>query len=137
MQHPQFSAQNKHAFGEIFSLARIPWRQCAAIRFTLTRLKLHHAHDRHKSQVPGVARNPKFLALDHKTMHVCCAKSSIDRDCGLVLGNLFDCARSPPFSVAQWRKGTLAMFETMTAVMGLVGAAIFLAHAFEGIRSRV
>ena len=25
------------------------------------------------------------------------------------------------------------MFETMTAVMGLVGAAIFLAHAFEGI----
>jgi hypothetical protein len=33
---------------------------------------------------------------------------------------------------------TVAMFETMTAVvMGLVGAAIFLAHAFEGIRSRV
>jgi len=31
----------------------------------------------------------------------------------------------------------LAMFETMTAVMGLVGAAIFLAHAFEGICSRV
>jgi hypothetical protein len=29
------------------------------------------------------------------------------------------------------------MFETMTAVMGLVGAAIFLAHAFEGIRLRV
>jgi hypothetical protein len=29
------------------------------------------------------------------------------------------------------------MFETMTAVMGLVGAAIFLAHAFEGIRSGV
>jgi hypothetical protein len=29
------------------------------------------------------------------------------------------------------------MFETMTAVMGLLGAGIFLAHAFEGIRSRV
>ena len=27
----------------------------------------------------GVARNPKCLALDHKSMHVCCAKSSIDR----------------------------------------------------------
>jgi hypothetical protein len=27
------------------------------------------------------------------------------------------------------------MFETMTAVMGLIGAGIFLAHAFEGIRS--
>jgi hypothetical protein len=59
------------------------------------------------------------------------------RDCVLVPGSLFDSARSAPFSVAQGRKGTLAMFETMTAVMGLVGAAIFLAHAFEGIRSRV
>jgi len=29
------------------------------------------------------------------------------------------------------------MFETMTAVMALIGAGIFLAHAFEGIRSRV
>jgi len=28
-------------------------------------------------------------------------KSSIDRDCVLVPGNLFDCARSPPFRVAQ------------------------------------
>ena len=79
---------------------------------------LHHEHDRHKSQVLGVARNPKFLALDHKKMYVCCAKSSVDQDCVLVPGNLFDCARSPPFSVAQGRKGTLAMFETMTAVMG-------------------
>jgi hypothetical protein len=34
------------------------------------------------------------------------------------------------------RKGLTAMFETMTAMMGLVGAGIFLAHAFEGIRSR-
>jgi hypothetical protein len=39
--------------------------------------------------------------------------------------------------LSQGRKGTLAMFEIMTAVMGLVGAAIFLAHAFEGIRSRI
>src|SRR6516164_8451665 len=88
---------------------------------------LHHAHDRHKSQVPDVAGNPKCLARNHKKMHVCCAKSSVDRDCMLVPGNLFDCARWPSFSVAQWRKGTLAMFETMTAVMGLVGFAIFLA----------
>jgi hypothetical protein len=28
------------------------------------------------------------------------------------------------------------MFETVTALMGLVGAGIFLAHAFEGVRSR-
>jgi hypothetical protein len=26
-----------------------------------------------------------------------------------------------------------AMFETVTAVMGLLGAGIFLAHAFEGV----
>jgi hypothetical protein len=29
------------------------------------------------------------------------------------------------------------MIETVTALMGLVGAGIFLAHAFEGIRSRI
>jgi hypothetical protein len=28
----------------------------------------------------------------------------------------------------------LAMFEMVTAVMGLLGAGIFLAHAFEGVR---
>jgi hypothetical protein len=28
------------------------------------------------------------------------------------------------------------MIETLTAVMGLVSAAIFLAHAFEGYRYR-
>jgi len=55
----------------------------------------------------------------------------------LTPGNLFDCARLPPFCIAQGRKGRFAMFETMTAVMGLVGAGIFLAHAFEVIRSWV
>ena len=40
---------------------------------------LHHAHDRHKSQVPGVAQDHKCLALNHKRMHVCCAESSADR----------------------------------------------------------
>jgi hypothetical protein len=28
------------------------------------------------------------------------------------------------------------MIETVTAVMGLVSAAIFLAHAYEGFRTR-
>jgi hypothetical protein len=31
---------------------------------------------------------------------------------------------------------TFAMIETITAVLGLVSAGIFLAHAFEGFRSR-
>jgi hypothetical protein len=29
------------------------------------------------------------------------------------------------------------MFEMVTAAMGLVGAGIFLAHAFEGVLSRI
>jgi hypothetical protein len=45
-------------------------------------------------------------------------------------------ARHRLLHVRSGRKGLTAMFETMTAMMGLVGAAIFLAHAFEGLRSR-
>jgi hypothetical protein len=45
-------------------------------------------------------------------------------------------ARHRLLHVRSGRKGSSAMFETMTAMMGLVGAGIFLAHAFEGIRSR-
>jgi hypothetical protein len=33
-------------------------------------------------------------------------------------------------------QGKFAMIETVTAVMGLVSAGIFLAHALEGFRSR-
>jgi hypothetical protein len=45
-------------------------------------------------------------------------------------------ARHRFLHVRSGRKGLTAMFETMTAMMGLLGAGIFLAHAFEGIRSR-
>ena len=37
---------------------------------------------------------------------------------------------------ARGRTRTTAMFEMFTAAMGLVGAGIFLAHAFEGVLSR-
>lgn len=50
--------------------------------------------------------------------------------------NLFDCATARSFGVCQGRKRTFAMIETVTAVMGLVSAGIFLAHAFEGYRYR-
>jgi hypothetical protein len=50
--------------------------------------------------------------------------------------NLFDCATARSFCDAQGRKGTFAMIETVTAFLGLVSAGIFLAHAFEGYRSR-
>jgi hypothetical protein len=49
--------------------------------------------------------------------------------------NLFDCARGPSFGFAG-TQGNFAMFEAITAVMGLVSAGVFLAHAFEGVRSR-
>jgi hypothetical protein len=38
--------------------------------------------------------------------------------------------------VVPGRKGNFAMFEAVTAVMGLVSVGVFLAHAFEGVRSR-
>ena len=49
--------------------------------------------------------------------------------------NLFDCAAPQSFGAAGAQR-KLAMIETVTAVMGLVSAGIFLAHAFEGFRSR-
>jgi hypothetical protein len=50
--------------------------------------------------------------------------------------NLFDCARLRPFCAVVGAQRICAMIETVTAVMGLVSAGIFLAHAFEGFRSR-
>jgi hypothetical protein len=68
--------------------------------------------------------------------NTCCAESSVDRHCVLLPGNLLTVQGRRRF-LSRSSVKDLAMFETMTAVMGLVGAAIFLAHAFEGIRSRV
>jgi hypothetical protein len=54
--------------------------------------------------------------------------------------NLFDCASKRSFcgsaGVPREVCGKFAMIETVTAVLGLVSAGIFLAHAFEGYRSR-
>jgi hypothetical protein len=66
----------------------------------------------------------------------CCSKSSLGPDLRLHQLNLFDCATARSFCGWQGRKGTFAMIETVTAVLGLVSAGIFLAHAFEGYRSR-
>jgi hypothetical protein len=66
----------------------------------------------------------------------CCIKSSLASDLRFRQMNLFDCATLQSFSSSQGRKGRLAMIGTVTAVMGLVSAGIFLAHAFEGFRSR-
>jgi hypothetical protein len=50
--------------------------------------------------------------------------------------NLFDCASQQSFSPSRGAQRKFAMIETVTAVMGLVSAGIFLAHAFEGLRYR-
>jgi hypothetical protein len=50
--------------------------------------------------------------------------------------NLFDCAGLHVVWFSRGAKGRFAMFEAVTAMMGLLGAGIFLAHAFEGVRSR-
>jgi hypothetical protein len=65
----------------------------------------------------------------------CCSKSSLGRDVGFRPLNLFDCATVRSFGACGAQKD-FAMIETVTAVMGLVSAGIFLAHAFEGFRSR-
>jgi hypothetical protein len=39
-------------------------------------------------------------------------------------------------SVRDGAQRKLAMIETVTAVLGLMSAGIFLAHAFDGFRSR-
>ena len=44
--------------------------------------------------------------------------------------------RGRSLRVRRGRKGSSEMIETVTAVMGLVSAGIFLAHAYEGFRSR-
>jgi hypothetical protein len=67
---------------------------------------------------------------------ICCTKASVRSD--------FRSGRGIPLTVrdgmsfspggAQW---IFAMIETVTAFLGLISAGIFLAHAFDGFRSRV
>lgn len=66
----------------------------------------------------------------------CCIKSSVGADLQFRQMNLFDCASLQSFSPRAGANRKFVMIGTVTAVMGLVSAAIFLAHAFEGYRSR-
>lgn len=66
----------------------------------------------------------------------CCSKSSVGAHLQFQQLNLFDCARLQSFSLGRGAQRKFAMIETVTAVMGLVSAAIFLAHAVEGYRYR-
>jgi hypothetical protein len=66
----------------------------------------------------------------------CCIKSSVGADLRFRQMNLFDCASLQSFSPRAEANRKFVMIGMVTAVMGLVSAAIFLAHAFEGYRSR-
>ena len=50
--------------------------------------------------------------------------------------NPFDCAAPHGVSVREGALGTVAMIEMVTAFFGFISASIFLAHAYEGYRSR-
>jgi len=51
-------------------------------------------------------------------------------------GNSFDCAAGHVVLFATGAQRIFAMIETVTAFLGLFSAGIFIAHAFEGFRSR-
>ena len=51
-------------------------------------------------------------------------------------GNSFDCAAGHVVLFALGAQRIFAMIETVTAFLGLFSAGIFIAHAFEGFRSR-
>ena len=53
------------------------------------------------------------------------------------IGNSFDCAAGHVVLFAIGAQRIFAMIETVTAFLGLFSAGIFIAHAFEGFRSRV
>src|SRR6266702_7282830 len=77
-----------------------------------------------------------FTPALSRFLTTCCSKSSLGAELRRGHLNLFDCATPRSFCGLQGRKGSFAMIETVTAVLGLVSAGIFLAHAFEGYRSR-
>jgi hypothetical protein len=54
----------------------------------------------------------------------------------IAIGNSFDCAAGHVVLFAIGAQRIFAMIETVTAFLGLFSAGIFIAHAFEGFRSR-
>jgi hypothetical protein len=79
---------------------------------------------------------PFVVAFLCRFQTICCSKSSLTTDLRFQPVNLFDCATVESFCARAGAQRICAMIETVTAVMGLVSAGIFLAHAFEGYRSR-
>jgi hypothetical protein len=67
---------------------------------------------------------------------ICCTKSSVSADFESAHGIFLTVRGRPSFGDPRGAKGIFAMFEAVTAVLGLVSVGVFLAHAFEGVRSR-
>ena len=73
--------------------------------------------------------------FDAPFWHNCCPESPVGSDLqprARILLTVRACTSFCPCGAQR----TFAMFETVTAFMGLVGACIFLAHVFEGVHSR-
>jgi hypothetical protein len=66
----------------------------------------------------------------------CCIKSSLSADFRFGQGILLTVRPALAFSPPRAATGRLAMIETVTAFLGVISAGIFLAHAFDGFRSR-
>jgi hypothetical protein len=66
---------------------------------------------------------------------ICCTESSVGSDLRSAKEILLTVQRGGR-SVPAGAQRTFAMFETVTAFLGLVSVGIFAAHAFEGFRSR-
>ena len=69
---------------------------------------------------------PKSVAANHHSRPICIFQPV----------NLFDCATVAVVLCIRGAQRICAMIEMVTALMALVSAGIFLAHAFEGYHSR-
>jgi hypothetical protein len=77
------------------------------------------------------ARNPCLTSFD-TSVALNPQSPPIVRHCREILLTVRACASF----CSRGAQRMFAMFEMVTAVMGLVGAGIFIAHAFEGVLSR-
>jgi hypothetical protein len=66
---------------------------------------------------------------------ICCAKASVRPDLRRLRGILLTVRGGASFC-PRGAQRIFAMVETVTAILGLFSAGIFLAHAFDGFRTR-
>jgi len=84
----------------------------------------------------ALARDPPHIPRRRPSLgQDCCAKSSVRSEYRDGRGILLTVQRGGR-SVPAGAQKDFAMFETVTAFLGLISVGIFAAHALEGFRSR-